>query len=403
MAWKNNGEVFDFGQPIQGNVNLVAEWVEVTKGIEQYIISFDSAGGTTIPNQIIALGGKITKPKDPTKTNYTFLGWYYNSVVYNFEGLVSQAMVLTAKWEKKKTTTPDPTPTPKPVVILPIPQSLFIKNDYNDYEVPIFSDFQLEGTDGVEIYRSGSLDGNYNKIGTCYNDYVNCGVEEEVDLYSDNYYKARSFKVIDGVKYDSEMMKNPIYVPGFVSKPKDLFVRANGVNFNVSFTESSGANGVIIKYNILSTLINNLNEWHILFEKEISTSYTFNFRDKILNYDDPISFKVCPVVITNNYEMNAPCSDIVATPGQVDYRNINLTYSSSTRLLTIVCPGGADKYSLYFGDSSFADFNNLGEITSSTYTVHPAVQVNDYISVVAIREGSNYRIAASPKYIQITE
>ena len=41
-----------------------------------YTVSFDTDGGSSVPDQSVRSGGKATKPADPTKTSYTFAGWY---------------------------------------------------------------------------------------------------------------------------------------------------------------------------------------------------------------------------------------------------------------------------------------------------------------------------------------
>ena len=61
-------------------------------------ISFDSNGGTSVENQYVETNNKITKPNDPTKNGYKFLGWYYNEQLWNFETTINGEMTLIAKW-----------------------------------------------------------------------------------------------------------------------------------------------------------------------------------------------------------------------------------------------------------------------------------------------------------------
>ena len=52
-----------------------------------YTVTFDTDGGTAIPAQSVRSGGKATKPADPTKSGYTFGGWYKEdtfTTAYNF-------------------------------------------------------------------------------------------------------------------------------------------------------------------------------------------------------------------------------------------------------------------------------------------------------------------------------
>lgn len=41
-----------------------------------YTVSFDTDGGTAIADQSVRSGQKAEKPDDPTKSSYTFAGWY---------------------------------------------------------------------------------------------------------------------------------------------------------------------------------------------------------------------------------------------------------------------------------------------------------------------------------------
>ncbi len=65
-----------------------------------YTVAFDTDGGSTAPEiQSVAPGGSVTQPSDPTKTGYTFDGWYNGSTAWNFvTDTVSSSMTLTAHW-----------------------------------------------------------------------------------------------------------------------------------------------------------------------------------------------------------------------------------------------------------------------------------------------------------------
>ena len=58
----------------------------------------------------VAKDSKITKPEDPTRTGYTFKGWYKDAALtqeWNFEtDTVTADITLYAKWEPKDTPTP---------------------------------------------------------------------------------------------------------------------------------------------------------------------------------------------------------------------------------------------------------------------------------------------------------
>ena len=67
----------------------------------QYTIVYDSQGGTYISSSYTYEGLKLIKPIDPIKEGYTFLGWYTNDILWDFENnIVNSDIVLTAKWEE---------------------------------------------------------------------------------------------------------------------------------------------------------------------------------------------------------------------------------------------------------------------------------------------------------------
>ena len=69
----------------------------------KYTVTFNVEGNTTlIDSQTVNRFGKITKPENPTKTNYDFEGWYYNDELWNFSGcVVTEDMTLEARFVEK--------------------------------------------------------------------------------------------------------------------------------------------------------------------------------------------------------------------------------------------------------------------------------------------------------------
>lgn len=67
-----------------------------------YTVTFDTDGGSSVADQVVNAGAKVTKPADPTKADNTFAGWYSNAAktkTWNFNtGTVDSDMTLYAKW-----------------------------------------------------------------------------------------------------------------------------------------------------------------------------------------------------------------------------------------------------------------------------------------------------------------
>ncbi len=80
----------------------------------EYLVRFDTDGGSVIARQYVEEGGKVQKPVDPVKDGYDFLGWYFNDEKYDFNSVVTQNIVLRAKWLDKSSATESPNPTAGP-------------------------------------------------------------------------------------------------------------------------------------------------------------------------------------------------------------------------------------------------------------------------------------------------
>jgi|GEM_PF-1149734 len=94
---------FDFSTPITANTTIYARWETDPAITTNYVVAFDSNGGSNTPSQTISSGGLVTKPTDPTKTGYAFRNWYTDPActnVYNFSKPVTSDMILYAGWYK---------------------------------------------------------------------------------------------------------------------------------------------------------------------------------------------------------------------------------------------------------------------------------------------------------------
>ena len=105
-GWYLNGTAYDFTTPVTGDITLKAEWI-----IINYTVTFDSNGGTSVPDVLANAGKPVTKPTNPTKTGYRFGGWLTeDNKIWNFDTLITGDITLTAQWFSK-TEAPAPTMT----------------------------------------------------------------------------------------------------------------------------------------------------------------------------------------------------------------------------------------------------------------------------------------------------
>lgn len=77
-------------------MTLTAEWVQT------YTVTFETSGGRAVDPVTVDAGSTVTKPADPTKSGYTFGGWYKDSTLqtpWDFaNGTVTADTTLYAKW-----------------------------------------------------------------------------------------------------------------------------------------------------------------------------------------------------------------------------------------------------------------------------------------------------------------
>jgi uncharacterized repeat protein (TIGR02543 family) len=87
---------YTFGTMPAQNITLYAKW-----NINQYTITFQSNGGTTVSAITKNYNEAVTKPADPTKTGHTFDDWYSDAElnnVYIFTTMPAEDITLYAKW-----------------------------------------------------------------------------------------------------------------------------------------------------------------------------------------------------------------------------------------------------------------------------------------------------------------
>ncbi len=111
LGWYLNGEKYDFSTPVTEKITLIAKWEKKTSDIpsddkEIYIVDFDSNGGSRVSSQKVEEGDRVSRPSNPTRDCYDFVGWYTDASLtkkYNFSTPVTRDMTLYAKWKDNGT------------------------------------------------------------------------------------------------------------------------------------------------------------------------------------------------------------------------------------------------------------------------------------------------------------
>jgi uncharacterized repeat protein (TIGR02543 family)/gliding motility-associated-like protein len=97
----DNTSNFGFGKSSAG-VNTLAFSGSVVNVLPKFKVMFNSTGGSTIDDLDLAYNSLVTVPAAPTRTGYTFVGWYKEAALsnpWNFgTDVITKATTLYAKW-----------------------------------------------------------------------------------------------------------------------------------------------------------------------------------------------------------------------------------------------------------------------------------------------------------------
>ncbi len=105
VSWQLNGKDYDFNTPVAQDITLKATWKKNETTTQKYTVTFNSNGGSSVAKQTVESGKTATKPKDPTKTGYTFVKWQLDGKDYNFSTKVTKNITLVAVWKGNPTYT----------------------------------------------------------------------------------------------------------------------------------------------------------------------------------------------------------------------------------------------------------------------------------------------------------
>ena len=100
VEWQYNGNTYNFNTKVTKNIVLTAKWKKNTTSVKKYTVTFKLNGGKGVPTkQTVKSGSTVSIPANPSKSGYTFLGWYTNSKSkFDFSTKVKSNTTLSALW-----------------------------------------------------------------------------------------------------------------------------------------------------------------------------------------------------------------------------------------------------------------------------------------------------------------
>lgn len=94
-GWFLAESLYSFGSPVTSNLNLVAKWTPIP-----VTVTFNSDGGSSVDPFVTFYGDELGILSTPTKTGFTFAGWYLPQATAPITGdyILTEDITLTAHW-----------------------------------------------------------------------------------------------------------------------------------------------------------------------------------------------------------------------------------------------------------------------------------------------------------------
>lgn len=126
VGWfDTSNKEYNFNLPVYSTTILKAKWVLASDSLNiiktttttmrttttpakitnQYIVTFNSNGGTSKSSRIVNYRDYVSRPSDPTRPNAIFIGWYLGDSLFNFKTRITKNITLVAHYIVTETKT----------------------------------------------------------------------------------------------------------------------------------------------------------------------------------------------------------------------------------------------------------------------------------------------------------
>lgn len=318
----------DYKISIELNCNTKQELNETIKGKCEtkttYKVTFDSNGGSSIDEQTTK--DYINEPSKPTKSGYTFDGWYLNEVHFSFDTKVTKDITLVAHWIKNSSQIS----TKKSNLYYEFAK---IKTTYSDWKLGVGNGDNVENKYEQIAYNY------YYKI--VYNTYRSMSYIELDDNSLDGNYEfsyllrltdiptnTKKIKVYNVKNFDGEDF--PIY---YNNQNKNTYSDFNAFLPNYTLFKNAALTSTNFSYTIDETLKYN-NVWSVVVKVKVRNLYNKvpEFKNNKYIYYVPIMFSI-EYTDENDYAIDADMNWVNYAPAEVryaysEYRNIYRTFET---------------------------------------------------------------------------
>ena len=227
---KKDGSTFDFTKPITEDTELKAAW-----DAKNVTIEFDVDGGSPAPtNQSVKFGKTAKVPTPPTKSGYTFGGWYKGTTEFDFSKAINEEgpINLKAKWNPIETLKISNVRAYYDYVTgyVTLNGSLVKNAKVTLGDLPaVYTD-----SDGFFAIYVGDKEGNYGKHDYGYYDSVNDNKYVRYNLPANTYVEARDSSGYR-LDYGTSDSSGYINLSWSGSQRAYIYIDAYGYNYNYRY------------------------------------------------------------------------------------------------------------------------------------------------------------------------
>jgi surface protein len=246
------GDAYAAGASYTENVEveLFAQWA-----INQYTITFDSAGGSVVAPMTQDFGTAVTAPANPSKTGYFFAGW--EPVLP--ENMPASNATHVAQWKVPMTLVFDTAPTAGRSIAIPLHGTVNVTVDWGDGSTPeVFttpgSKFHTYASDGeYTVTISGALD----RFGDQNNTYPYPYHLSRVASFGDIGITSLS----GAFRGASHLTSVPTILPAAVTDLSYVFKGATNFNHNIGSWDVSNVTNMVEMFSSATVFNQDISGW----------------------------------------------------------------------------------------------------------------------------------------------
>ncbi len=364
LGWYLNGVKYDFNKPVLGDIVLEAKWQDdgSCKKIEEYLVEYNTNGGTFVPSERVLEGNYATRPSKPTMDCKRFVAWHVgslNGAVYNFDKPVYSNLTLVAEWEDDGSCNS---------------QKYYTVSFNTNGGGTIKSETILEGNRATEP-RDPSKSG-YTFLG--WFDKWGDEFDFRTRIYQDTTLYAHWEK--DQVKYNTYCKINTerVYSTSYIARPENNKTSLN-VNYTLELYKTRAKFRKIVSYGNLSTLAEYNSAYRYLQTK---SGNTLNMVESASEGIDPKSGTNLRATSLKSYNMT-PIVTTNRTTGNYWYFNVNLRISGLNNVINAqpFYPNKSSSWYIYFTplyfDIEYTDLSDCVNDLASRSSSYRSYEITD--------------------------